>query len=73
MYNINPFWIQVDIIDASKDFHHWSLDLYSLGVEHLPIFLDNFHKLLQVDIMFSFCMAIDSDVFSNPNANFTFF
>ena len=37
MYSINILWILVHsrpIIEASKEFHHWGLDLCFLGVEH---------------------------------------
>ena len=37
MYSINLLWIWVDsrlVIEASKEFHHWDLDLCFLGVEH---------------------------------------
>ena len=41
MYSINLLWIQVDsrlIIEASKQFYHWGLDLCLLGLNTKPYF-----------------------------------
>ena len=75
MYSINLLWIWMDsrfIIEASKEFHHWGLDMFSWGwtLNHtswqFPWSSIDGHY---VQLLYN----LDCELISNPNATFTIF